>query len=110
MMRFLLLTVLAVALLTGSAEAGYNMMGPGVSSCGVWTSDRREPDSMIARMNISWILGFLSGVGYAGGPESNPLNGMDSRGVSAWMDNFCQANPLVNIGNAGAAFVDAHPR
>ncbi len=57
----------------------------------------------------SWILGFLSGVGYAERGK-DPLHGTDVEGVSAWMDNYCQVHPLNDVADAGAAFVAAHPR
>jgi hypothetical protein len=37
------------------------------------------------------------------------LQGTDSDGVWAWMDNYCQANPLAKIVDAGKAFDQAHP-
>jgi len=31
-------------------------------------------------------------------------------GVMVWIDNYCRANPLKLIANAGIAFVEAQPR
>ena len=45
-----------------------------------------------------------------GGGVQNPLNGVDAQAVWAWVDNYCKANPLNLIENAGAAFVATHPR
>jgi muramidase (phage lysozyme) len=47
------------------------------------------------------------------GRPSRKLNqglGVDAEGVWAWIDNYCRANPIKNIGDAAAAFYLAHPR
>jgi hypothetical protein len=64
----------------------------------------------MAALPQQWILGFLSGVGYRGEGVVDPLNGVDAQAVWAWMDNYCQANPLKLVHEAGEAFVTAHPR
>jgi hypothetical protein len=53
--------------------------------------------------------GFLSGIGYEGDANLNPLNGMDAYGVWAWIDNYCQAHPIETIMEAAEAFASAHP-
>jgi hypothetical protein len=58
----------------------------------------------------SWVMGFLSGIGFERSPEVEPLHGIDADGVWAWIDNYCQANPLKDIAVAAAAFRFAHPR
>jgi hypothetical protein len=109
----LAMAILAAALLTSSAEAAqpgnYNLIGTGTISCGAWTAARREKQAWLAEQ---WVLGFLSGVGYASGTLTgqNPLNGVDADGVWAWIDNYCKANPLDGVADAGAAFVARHPR
>jgi hypothetical protein len=63
------------------------------------------------RMN-NGVLGFLSGIGYEGGEDVDPLHGMDAKGVWAvwaWIDNYCQAYPLEAITTAAKAFDRAHP-
>jgi hypothetical protein len=99
--------IVAAALMTGSAHA-YTIIGMGQYSCGTWIKDRRG-QQMTAYLYQQWIVGFLSGVGYAGPPGIDPLKGTDSNGVWAWIDNYCQAHPLDNIAEAGSAFVIAHP-
>jgi hypothetical protein len=102
---------LTAALLISSAEAAqpgnYNLLGSGTISCGTWTVWRRVGRASLPEQ---WILGFLSGVGYEGGGGDNPLNGVDADAVWAWMDNYCRANPLDHVANAGAAFFATHPR
>lgn len=100
--------VIAVALmLIGAPEAaGFTTGGLGTASCGAWTSARRDRE---ARGYEQWVLGFLSGIGYAADEEEDPLQGTDSDGVWAWMDNYCQANALAKIVDAGKAFDQARP-
>lgn len=94
-----------------TAVAGtYQVIGAGAQSCGTWISDRSNPSSVAANLDESWVLGFLSGVGFEGGADINPLEGMDDNGVAGWVDNYCRQNPIVNIATASAAFFAAHPR
>jgi hypothetical protein len=108
----LAVAILAAALLISAEEAAepgkYNLLGSGTVSCGTWTALRRQGQ---ARLPEQWILGFLSGVGYEGAAGGdNPLNGVDADAVGAWMDNYCQANPLDTLAKAGTAFDAVHPR
>jgi hypothetical protein len=91
-----------------SDDGDYHLIGRGTLSCGGWTADRRDPESPGANLDEQWALGFLSGVGFAG--PDNPLNNMDAYGVWAWIDNYCQANPIKDISDATAAFSFAHPK
>lgn len=77
MMRFLLPTALAVALLTSSAEAtDYHEIGLGFSSCGSWTEARSNQTTAFAYGQ--WVVGFLSGIGYEGTQYGG---GQDSSGL-----------------------------
>lgn len=82
--------------------------GLGTRSCGGWTEDRKA-NAFDATNDQSWVMGFLSGVALTGG-DYNPLNNTDALGVWAWIDNYCQANPLDEIYQAGEAFVKFHPK
>jgi hypothetical protein len=110
-MKPFLAAMAAVVLMTGSVEA-YQILGPGVSSCADWTADRRtigtsDPD--VAYMDLYWVLGFISGVGYLGHPGLDPLNGQSDMAVAAWVDRYCEAHPLDKIAVAAAAFIREHP-
>ena len=85
-------------------------LGSGTKSCGAWTEDRRTPDTHAAFQDMQWVLGFLSGVGFMGQGEIDPLNGLDAHAVWAWIDNYCRDHPLSRISGATAAFKNAHPR
>jgi hydrogenase/urease accessory protein HupE len=58
---------------------------------------------------MAWVLGFLSGVGFAAS-GLDPLNNMDGEGIWAWIDNYCRAHPIEQLSEATAAFVMEHPR
>jgi hypothetical protein len=104
--------VLSVGLVAGSAGdawAKVQILGPGAgTSCGTWLEDR---DANRAGVDESWILGFLSGIGYALGERGiDPLHDTDHNGVTAWIDNYCRGHPIDLISAAAAALVTAHPR
>jgi hypothetical protein len=111
---FLLLTILAVGLITDAARAQtYSVIGPGVGSCATWTEDNRrsldlEGISVSALQDRMWILGFLSGTGSMA--EYDPLRGLDAEVVFTWVGNYCRGHPLESIAAAGSAFVQVHPR
>jgi hypothetical protein len=113
----LMVSAAAMGLMAGQVYAApYHLIGSGVGSCGTWTADRRQPDSLAAIMGEQWVVGFLSGVGFTGlgvglTPQPlDPLNGVDAQAVWAWVDNFCQAYPLASVADAAAKFVNDHLR
>jgi len=93
--------------LTALPSAAETFAGVGIDySCERWTADRRH-DGVAARQDEQWVLGYLSAV--ADWSDLDPLHGIDGQGVWVWMDNYCQANPLVRITEAASAFVRDHP-
>jgi hypothetical protein len=100
-MRICLFTIVAVALLSGSAMAGDNNVGLEDPSCG-----SREA---IHHNYEDWLAGFLTGAGLVGSPGGTaPLNGLNGKAVRDWVYNYCQAHPLEVIANAGEVFMAAH--
>ena len=85
-------------------------------SCGAWVEAREkekkgdEFDSWIARR---WLVGFLSGLAFGeskefwGVPNVDPLN---TDAVYLWMDNYCQANRLNDIGEGAERLFDERTR
>jgi hypothetical protein len=112
----LLLAVLPVVVLLAVPQraVSYQMYG-GTMSCGTWTSTRTQAQGgdLSARYALiayrSWVLGFLSGVGFAG-VNLDPLRGLDTNAVDAWIDQYCQTHPLKDLADAAGAFVVEHPR
>ncbi len=84
------------------------MIGRALHSCGTWTAERRAPDPAVAMQYEQWILGFMAGAGEFS-LNLDPLNGVDTQGVWARIDNYCAAHPLDLVATAGSAFVAAHP-
>jgi hypothetical protein len=104
---------LVLALATGLAvwpapARAATTMGAGNQSCGTWTADRRNPDTTNLLMDISWVAGFLSGIGWSI-DGADPLNGIDANAVWGWIDNYCSAHPVEAIKIAAAQFYYAHP-
>ena len=50
----------------------------------------------------SWVLGFVSGVGWSGG---RTLKETDSAGMKAFVDQYCDAHRLDNINDAAKELV-----
>jgi hypothetical protein len=101
--------VAAIGLAPAGNARAYQAIGPGVASCGTWTADRRMPHSSIAHIDESWVLGFLSALGWRAENGDDPLRGLDSNAVAGWIDNYCQAHPLDDIATATIKFYGAHP-
>jgi hypothetical protein len=110
-MRRLCATLLAVTLLSAPfrAHAQFHLIGVGLNSCGTWTANRAQPNSIGARLSEQWVVGFLFGAASLG-PAVDPMNNTDAEGVWAWIDNYCHANPLDTISIAAAHFTTAHPK
>lgn len=96
-----------VGAVPGTASA-FRIIGSGVSSCGSWTESRRY-GGYDRSGDEQWLVGFLSGIGYAGDPSDDPLGGLDAQAVWGWIDNYCQQNPTLSIEDAAKAFYHFHP-
>jgi hypothetical protein len=115
MRKIVLLTVLTVGLTTATAEADHTLAGPGTLSCETWTADMRSslPRRAVTqelKMDIAWVLGFLSGIGFKNENGDDPLNGTDAGDVFSWIDIYCRDHPIEDISSAAIAFYHAHPR
>jgi hypothetical protein len=103
--------VVAVGLAAGPRTANaYMAIGAGLSSCGAWTADRRNPSGVAALEDSQWVVGFLSGMGFVHANDDDPLVGVDAEAVLAWIDNYCRAKPLEKIEHATIQFYQTHPR
>jgi len=109
MRHALAIVFLTATLIVDPPVAGaFRTIGEGGSSCGTWTAERHSTSR--GRFGVeSWILGFLSGIGYVGDNGDDPLKGMDADGVQAWIDNYCQNHPIDHIMDAARAFYLVHP-
>jgi len=60
--------------------------------------ERAEKDplyEMVYLRYMEWVFGYLSGV-----QEVVALNSTDNGAIMVWINNYCQANPLNDIGTA----------
>jgi hypothetical protein len=72
------------------------VLGAGSQSCGQWVEERGT-DSYAELVHTSWVTGYLTGY-QDGGPVSlTDQQTSDNAARSAWLDNYCQANPLDNL-------------
>ena len=77
----------------------------GSRSCSKWMEEKRLANSAREMNRIpvlitkSWFLGYLSGRADASG--KNFLKGTDSESIFLWLDNYCHANPQVDLDKAG---------
>jgi hypothetical protein len=77
------------------------------ATSGTRAADRRTRSGWF--IDIAWVLGFLSGVGYTEAPRVDPLQGVDADGVAGWLDNYWGTNPLQTLVAAAKAFVEEPP-
>jgi hypothetical protein len=85
-------------------EADYRVYGAGSLPCREWVEAQRKADPTrfsTADIYQVWIVGFVSGAGYAG----LTLKGSNSEGMKAFVDQYCAARPSDTIATAAAALV-----
>lgn len=113
-MRYLAgLIVLGVTLTVGEyatqaaeGRSQFMVLGAGFSSCESWTTDR-DADGPNSRFKEQWVLGYVTAMNNWVLPADRGAarnlaeeNGAD--GLLDWMDDYCDDNPLANVGNAVA--------
>jgi len=89
--------------LTQAVAEPIRIDGTGIVSCGTWTQ-QRAPGTAIANIHANWIIGFVNGVRWA--EERNWGPGIDAVGLVAWVDTYCQSNPLDSVAKAAGALID----
>jgi hypothetical protein len=97
-LRFAVLA-LAVAMSTAQAQEqeGKFIIGPRDFSCGKWTNTPKNT----AQHDVlgSWVFGYLSGTN-AENAGVDFLRGREPDELMAWIDNYCQRNPVHGITQA----------
>jgi hypothetical protein len=97
-----ILATIAFAFASGSAaisEPQVSVITPGNPSCGKWTSERQLGSVKFAQYE-SWVWGYVSGwAGRALAPD-DPLEKTDAAGITGWISNYCNANPLDKVTHA----------
>jgi len=88
------------------SHSQFMVLGAGYASCESWTNDRGV-DSASSRFKEQWVLGYVTAMNNwvlpADRGAARDLAERDGvEGLFAWMDDYCAANPRVNVGNAVA--------
>ncbi len=81
------------------AGGEYTVYGDGAEPC--WKLDTR-PRSFGSVEQRSWVVGFVSGYGYAHGR----LKKVDVAALTAFVDSYCRAHPRDDIAKATEALVE----
>ena len=103
----LLTFFLAAASVPTAAETGDDggrlVIGQGANSCLAWT---RSHGAKAATQGLytQWVAGFVSGVSWEA-DDPDILTRMDFDGLTAWMHNYCKANPLAKVSTGAAMLV-----
>jgi hypothetical protein len=81
------------------------VVGHGNNSCGKWTQAKASGGASRIYYEV-WLGGFLSGINTAGQRvHGNVTDGTDFDGLTAWVDNYCAANPLETVFTAAENLV-----
>lgn len=70
----------------------------GVPSCGSWV-EGRSAEGWPQVVNKFWLNGYVSGIALDSGIDF--LKNTDNNSVFLWVDNYCKANPLSDLHEAG---------
>ena len=106
-MKRLLIGITLLLATTGAIAQGVNVRGS--RSCADWIQERTQevPNRFTAVDSTrNWLTGYLSGLAigasrnFWGQPNVNLLS---NQSVFFWVDNYCRANPLKDIDDAGTA-------
>jgi hypothetical protein len=99
------ISVIGLLLFSLAADAAM-VLGPGSASCVTWNGDRQRNESH-SQLNQAWVLGFVTAYSlYRPASQDNSPKPMDSRAMMAWIDNYCDANPLKDIFDAAQALTE----
>lgn len=99
--------ITAAILLAIAASSAQAYAIRGTPSCGEWIEGRSNakgsasgsPEAWNALTDKMWYLGYLSGL--AAGAKSDFLRHLDNDSIFVYTDNYCRANPLKNLAEAG---------
>ena len=100
--------LLAVFLISGTAAGfQYYAFGSGLDSCGSWTAAKEAESYKKQAIFRSWIEGYMTAYSRWVERGSGPVGATLSPGAWAWVDNYCQDNPLESVGDAAEQMIDA---
>ena len=105
--RYVMALLLAVFLIGSGTAWGYSAFGNGATSCGAWTEAKAEASGRDRRIYHAWVNGYLTAYGFWVEDRSSPLSLIEPKGALAWIDNYCQENPLKAVAHAARMLIDA---
>lgn len=86
-MKPLTILIFAAVILYSSVASASTIYGMGAKTCGTWIEKRRTNDHFDM---AQWMLGYISAAGY----YAFDLKESEGQAFVAYMDNYCQQNPL----------------
>jgi hypothetical protein len=101
--------VLATMVICGlaRAQAVMSVFGLGSDSCGTWLRHTQKEDAYNREARI-WLAGYLTANNqrlFAAGLPATVGHGSDVDSGIAWIDQYCQANPIKYVMEAAWALV-----
>ena len=97
-MKTLLTIAVAIWCTAALAQESTAVLGNGTISCGKWLQDNQ---GWPAIANKAWVLGYLTGANAYNSINDRDISaGKDTAALTAWIDNYCRANPLEDLRSA----------
>ncbi len=93
--------------MTDTSEREYMVYGAGKESCGSWTEVKKTDGPSYWQLT-QWVTGYLTAYSLWVEDGSGPVSDNSSAyGPIAWVDNYCQENPLKNVAVAAEHLIFA---
>jgi hypothetical protein len=83
----------------------YITIGLGAASCEYWTNARRQEETLGTTPRGSWVLGYITAVNLFGPWSFDVTQSIDTKGIWAWIDNYCAEHPFDSIAVAAQSLV-----
>jgi hypothetical protein len=98
--------IAAAICVNAQAAPVFTVLGVGNDSCGKWI-EAHNTNGTDAFMQDSWLGGYISAFNnYAPHSKGDVTKRTDMPGITAWMSNYCQKDPLALIDTAAQKLID----
>ena len=90
------------------AQGTYTVLGAGGDSCGRWLELRRSTDpanGLRSTIEVEWVEGYISAYNLYVWNFTDVGAGTDVDALKAWIDSYCQANPLERVHGAAQELI-----
>ncbi len=98
--------LLSVLLIGSGTAREYSVFGTATKTCGSWT-EAKEANLGKRVIFHEWINGYMTAYSLWVEDGSGPVNDSEGPGNWAWIDNYCQENPLKTVADAAWWLIDA---